>query len=124
MPEILRDKKKRKTLASAVVFHLTAKPNFSLGNESKDGFCDAALFVVPMDVSEWREEGDPSLQVRTFLFLVVRTLGQVPRPVALPPQMTDVGGVEARRMIEKMWPKAPRLISDGNETPPEGWQIG
>lgn len=123
MPEILRDKKKRKTLTSAAVFHLTAQPQFALGCDGKDGLRDAALFVIPLGAPE-PEEGDGlTLQKPSCLFLVARTCGAVPKPATVPDQVIKGGAVEVRMMIEKMWPSAPRLISNGNGSPPEGWEV-
>ena len=123
MPEILRDKKKRKTLTSAVVFHLTSQPKFALGSESKDGFHDAALFVLVDAPEPKNEHAGLILQKQSCLFLVARTCGEVPKPEIVPGQVIEGGLVEARKMIEAMWPTAPRLISTGTETPPEGWQV-
>jgi ParB-like chromosome segregation protein Spo0J len=120
IPEILKDK----TLASAVFFHLTAQPKFALGCKSKDGFCDAALFVVPVEASQPEDEhGGLVLHKPSCLFLVARTYGEVPKPETVPGQVIKGGAVEAWKMIEKMWPQAPCLIWNGNGTPPQGWQI-
>jgi ParB-like chromosome segregation protein Spo0J len=123
IPAILKDKKKRKSLASAVVFHLTPQPKFALGSEGKDGFCDAALFVIPVNAPAPEQDEGLVLQKPSCLFLVARTCGDVPKPEMVVGQLIEGGAVEARKKIEKMWPSAPRHISNGDSTPPEGWQV-
>jgi site-specific DNA-adenine methylase/ParB-like chromosome segregation protein Spo0J len=123
IPAILKDKKKRKSLASAVVFHLTTQPKFAPGYEGKDGFRDAALFVIPTDAPAPEEDVGLILQKPSCLFLVARTCGEVPKPEMVLGQLIEGGAVEAQKMIEKMWPSAPRHISNGNSTPPDGWQV-
>lgn len=127
MPKILADKKRKKTLPNAVLFHLTAKPKLSIGSVLKDGFRDAAVFVVRVDGSHCKTETGEHrsiLQKPSCFFLVARTCGDVPAPDTVFDQFVEGGPIAVREMITSMWPTARRIISIANGIPPAGWQIG